>query len=112
MLTAYIKKRGAWKSVLRLSSTLISTAKFPHHKLRYRLARIVGMTKMRMLSNAFNEFVDIGKIDDQKNLYESYPDLYPSKKGLPNFRPSLPSCMLNLLVIRLNGSFFTSPFIC
>ena len=66
---------------MRLSGKLISTAKYPHHKLRYRLARIIGMIKMRMHIQAFNEFVDIGKIDDPKNLYETYPDLYPNKKG-------------------------------
>jgi hypothetical protein len=34
-----------------------------------------------MFQAAYNEYVDIGKNDDQKNLYETYSELYPGRSG-------------------------------
>jgi hypothetical protein len=39
------------------------------------------MIKLRLYQAAYSEFVDIGRIDDPKNLHETYPELYPNKTG-------------------------------
>jgi len=76
-----LMKKGAWKSVLKLAEACIATATLPHHKLQYRLCRIIGMIKMRMFQSAYNEYILIGNFEDPQNHYQYYPDLYPGKKG-------------------------------
>lgn len=67
--------------MLILAGKLTTLAKLPHYKLKFRLCRIIAMVKLRMFQAAYSEYVDIGRYDDAKNLYETYPDFYPGRNG-------------------------------
>ncbi|EAL66761.1 hypothetical protein DDB_G0281351 [Dictyostelium discoideum AX4] len=74
-------KIGNWNNVFKVAELCIANTNNPQSILQYKLCRIIAHVKMRSYSAADSEIKGIGDIRDLVNCYESYPQLFPGKKG-------------------------------
>lgn len=89
-----------------------ASAKLPHLKLRYAALKIACMMKLivrnhGLLQLVLNVLAEIGSADDAKNLFESYPDKYPKRKGtMVPFMLMLLECESHYILSKDMSKFF------
>lgn len=103
---------GGWKALLKLSAQLEASATLPHVKLRYAALKIACMMKLIVRNHGLLQLVlstlaEIGSADDSKNLFESYPDKYPNRKGtMVPFMMMLMECESHYILSKDMSKFF------
>lgn len=89
-----------------------ASATLPHLKLRYSALKIACMMKLIVRNHGLLQLVlstlsEIGSADDPKNLFESYPDKYPSRKGtMVPFMMMLLECESHYILNKDLSKFF------
>ncbi|KAJ6255481.1 trafficking protein particle complex subunit 12 [Anaeramoeba flamelloides] len=77
-----LAKDGSWKSAVELSKKLsLKHLKDPEMFLKYKLAELQGLGKLRKMNQITEELKKIGLLDSAKYQFESYPKTYPNRKG-------------------------------
>lgn len=89
-----------------------ASATLPHMKLRYSALKIACMMKLIVRNHGLLQLVlstlaEIGSADAPKNLFESYPDKYPHRKGtMVPFMMMLLECESHYILNKDLSKFF------
>eukprot|EP01132_Coremiostelium_polycephalum_P006077 gene6077-7571_t len=74
-------RNGNWNNVFKVADMCIANTNNPLSILQYKLCRVISHIKMRSYKIAYDEIQGIGDIRDLVNCYETYPHLFPNRKG-------------------------------
>ncbi|KAJ0233511.1 Tetratricopeptide repeat [Hirschfeldia incana] len=78
-----LSTRGQWEAILdKISQTraLFLLAK-PHEHLTYLTYQVIALAKLRRSDEASRELDSLHDLDGEHYRYESFPEIYPNRKG-------------------------------
>ncbi|KAL0798639.1 hypothetical protein Bca101_053814 [Brassica carinata] len=78
-----LSTRGQWEAILdKISQTraLFLLTK-PHEHLTYLTYQVIALTKLRRSDEASHELNSLHDFDGEHYRYESFPEIYPDRKG-------------------------------
>lgn len=76
--------RGSWRTIIDKVSRArsLSLLSYPHEHLVFLTFNAIALTKLRRFSEALNDIeTSIDNLDNPSLRYESYPHLYPNRRG-------------------------------
>ncbi|KAF2071043.1 hypothetical protein CYY_007641 [Polysphondylium violaceum] len=76
-----LMKVGNWNNVFKVADLCIANTNNPLSILEFKLCRIISHVKMRSYKIAYDEIQGIGDNRDLVNCFETYPHLFPGRKG-------------------------------
>jgi len=76
-----LMKVGNWNNVFKVADLCIANTNNPLSILQFKLCRIISHVKMRSYKIAYDEIQGIGDNRDLVNCFETYPHLFPGRKG-------------------------------